>query len=258
MSLYDPGPLIALSSLGTTGFRRPYITPPRLPELRVFAAEVLMVGLSMNRGHTLPNSKTFGCLRTSGSNAGWGPVKSALFSFNFLQRCPLLGPNPWVTLVCVCVCVCQAPVFTHNDSSAHTVPVSARKLPPRRFVLLFFRPHQRPGMRAQGQQLSFDSWITSRNVTLTTFMRYAGRAVRSLIPPSYVRMKDKWHWHILQICQGPSSRCFHRIDRRHQIIRAAADRRLELSQPPIMVEGNRWMLSRYERKKLRSTWRAHM
>lgn len=251
MSLYDPGPLIALSSLGTTGFRRPYITPPRLPELRVLAAEVLMVGLSMNRGHALPNSnlpstvfQTFGCLRTSGSNAGWGRWSQHYFLLISSNDVPSSDRTPgWPS----CVCVFVRRLCLHT-TAVHTVPVSTHKLPPRRFFF-FFRPHQRPGVRAQGQQLSFYSWITSRNVTLTTFMRYARRAVHSLIPPlSYVRMKDEWQWHILQICQGPSSRYFHRIDRRHQIIRATADRRLELSQP-----GNRWMLSKHYRIKMRST-----
>lgn len=189
MSLYDPGPLIALSSLGTAGFRRPYITPPRLPELRVFAAEVLTVGLSMNRGHTLPNSnlpstvfQTFGCLWTSGSNAGWGRWSQHYFLLISSNNVPSSDRTPgWPS--CVCVCVFVRRLCLHTTTAVHTVPVSAHKLPPRRFFFFFPRAHQRPGVRAQGQQLSIYSWITSRNVTLTTFMRYAQSRALSNSPP---------------------------------------------------------------------------
>lgn len=81
--------------------------------------------------------------------------------------------SPWVTLVCMFV---RSPCL-HTMTVVHAVLISAHKLPPWWF---FFHP----GMQAQGRQLSFDFWITSRSVILTTFLQYACSAVRSLIPPA--------------------------------------------------------------------------
>lgn len=129
VSLYDPGPLIALSSLGTKGFRRPYITVTRLPELRVLQPRswrwvwVWTGGICLETQISLLEfSETFGCLRRSGSKADWDRRSQHYF---LLISSPI-GPDPWVTLVCMFV---RSPCL-HTMTVVHAVSLSPRKLPP--------------------------------------------------------------------------------------------------------------------------------
>lgn len=198
VSLYDPGPLIALSSLGTKGFRRPYITGT-LPELRVLQKRscrwvwVWTGGICLQTQICLPkSSKTFGCLQ-SGSKADqgrWSQHYFLLISSNNIphRNEPLSDP---------CVYVCQELVFTHNDSSARCVGWPSG--------VLFFSPSREP-RRANTRSpivLWLLDYITQCHINYLYAICVQGHALSD--SPSHVRMKDKWQRHTLQICQPDAS-----------------------------------------------------
>lgn len=109
VSLHDPGPLIALSSLGTKGSHRPYITLTRLPELPVLQprswwwAWVWTGGICLKTKICLPEfSKTFGCLRRSASKADRGRWSRRYFLLISSNDVPSLAAPLGDPRVCVC------------------------------------------------------------------------------------------------------------------------------------------------------------